>query len=61
MDDKSKGDQELEISNYKTNKSWGYNIQYGGYGQYYCIANLKDAKKVNHKGFHNKKKYCNFE
>lgn len=41
---------------YKTNKSWGYNAQHGDYGQCYCIAYLKNAKKVNQKGFHYKKK-----
>lgn len=56
MYERSKGDQEVQTSNYKTNKSLDYNVQYSDYSQCYCITNLKDVKKVKHKSSQNKKK-----
>ena len=31
MGQMGEGGQKIQISTYKINKSWGYNVQYGGY------------------------------
>ena len=40
------GGQKDQTSSYKTNKSWGHNVQDGDHSSYYCIVYLKVAKRV---------------
>ena len=54
----SEGGQKVQISRYKINKSWRCNIQHGDYSLQYRRAYLKDAKRVDLKSSHHKKKNC---
>ena len=49
------GGQKVQTSNYKISKSWDCNVEHGDYSQY-CIVYLNDAKKVNLKSSHHRKK-----
>ena len=36
MSEIGEGDEEVQTSSYKTNESWGTNVQHGEYRQRYC-------------------------
>lgn len=55
MDEMGEGDQEVQTSSYEIIKLWRGNVYHDYYSQYYCIANLKVAKKVNIKNSDHRK------
>ena len=50
------GGQNVHISSYKIDKSWGCNVQHGDYSEQYCIVYLKVAKRGHLNGSHHREK-----
>lgn len=51
----NKDGQNVQTSNYKSNKSQEYNVQHVEQSHGHCIVNVKVSKRVNLKIFHQKK------